>query len=153
VSYSSQTALKSDFLESVSEKVTSLAVYLYNTEITISNRFFEMVKLHNCRISSHSSFTRVQILTLSRCLSIRGIKPFKDIPYLELKQLPEVKDFSSLGSQRYLKIDDCPGLSNEAMRGFGNVFQLCISCCHNLTEVRSLNGNNRILTLDLCGGL
>jgi hypothetical protein len=152
-SQQTNTALPSDFLESLSEKVTSLNISMDGNEITIPDRFFEMVRLHHCRHSSHSSFSKVQILTLNKCISIRDINPFKEIPYLELLQLTGVRGFASLGSQRYLKIDGCPDLSDAAMRMFGNVFQLCIHNCHNMTEVSNLDGNNKCLTLYSCFGL
>jgi hypothetical protein len=152
-SQQTNTVLQSDFLESLSVNVTSLNISVYGNELTIPDRFFEMVRLHDCRLSSYSSFSKVQILTLNDCYLIRDISPFKDIPYVELIQLSGVRDFSCLGSQRYLKVDDCPGLSNEAMRRFGNVFQLCISNCYNITEVSNLLGNNRFLTLESCCAL
>jgi hypothetical protein len=79
--------------------------------------------------------------------------PFKDIPYLQLMKLPEVKDFCSLGNQRYLMIDDCPGVSSEAVSGFGNVFHLHVCRCHNIMEVHILQGNNQFLVLNSCFGV
>jgi hypothetical protein len=148
-----QGTLQSDFLESLSEWVTSLSVHLKGQEITIPDRCFEMVKLQSCNLDVASSFSKVQILVLNSCPSITDIIPFKDIPYLELIRLSEVKDFSSLGNQRYLKIEDCQELSNEAVSGLGNVFHLYISHCHLITEVRNLNGKIEFLTLRFCLGL
>jgi hypothetical protein len=149
----SLTSVESDFLESLSEKVTSLDLYMQGREVTIPNRFFEELRLHNCVPSSSFLFSNVQILVLDDCYEITDIIPFKDIPYLELMQLPEVTDFSALGNQRYLMIWECPGLSDEAVSGFGNVFHLHIFNCENLTEVKNLQGKNKFLTLDSCFGL
>jgi hypothetical protein len=69
-------------------------------------------------------------------------------------ELPEVKDFSSLGNQRYLVICQCEGPSNEAVKGFGNVFHLHITSCNNVIEFKNLHGkNNKILTFISCLGL
>jgi hypothetical protein len=122
-------------------------------EITIPERLFETVKLQSCNLSVASSFSKVRILVLSNCSSITDLSPFKDIPYLELIRLSEVNDFSCLGNQRYLKIEDCQGLSDQAVRGLGNVYRLYISHCHVITEVRNLHGKIEFLTLRFCLGL
>jgi hypothetical protein len=145
--------LRSDFILSVNEKVSSLDLSIKGQEVTIPDRFFEMVKLQGCIISESSSFAKVQILDLNNCPSITDIGPFKDIPYLELANLSDVDDFSSLGSQRYLKVDCCQGLSDLAVSRFGNVFHLDISNCRNLTKFIPLNGSNKFLTLNNCFGL
>jgi Leucine-rich repeat (LRR) protein len=148
-----QTPLKSDFLDSMNRKVTSVTVPMNRQEITIPDRFFEKVELCDCTLSQSSSLSKVQFLELHNCSLITDIRPLKDIPRLRLERLTGVEDFSCLGSQRYLIIRHCKGLSNEAVQGFGNVFHLEITSCHNLTEVRNLNGKIEFLTLNFCHGL
>jgi hypothetical protein len=145
--------LRADFLLSVNEKVSSLELSIKEQEVTIPDRFFEMVKLQGCILSDSSCFSKVQSLELNTCPSITDITPFKDIPYLELANLSDVDDFSCLGNQRYLKIDGCHGLSDKAANGLGNVFHLDISSCRNITEFVPLNGSNKFLTLNNCFGL
>jgi hypothetical protein len=111
------------------------------------------MKLHKCNLSANYSPSKVQILSLNECSSITDISPFKDIPYIDLMLLSEVKDFSSLGKQRYLTIYHCRGLSDEAVNGFGNVFHLGINSCHNITEVKLPKGNNNFLSLISCPSL
>jgi hypothetical protein len=149
-----RTAPQRDFFETaVSGKLASLDLYLLGNEVTIPERFFEVLRLHNCHPSQSSSFSKVQILILDSCSSIRDISPCKDIPYIELRHLTGVKDFSCLGNQRYLMIFDCQGLFSEAVKGFGNIFNLHIHSCHNINEITNLNGNNQYLTLNSCGEL
>jgi hypothetical protein len=141
-------------LDSANTKVSSLELYMKGQEVIIPDKFFERVKLHSCRISQSSSFSKVQILELTDGSSITEIIPFKNVPYLHLQWLPEVKDFSSLGNQRYLMICHCEGPSNEAMKGFGNIFHLYITSCNNVTEIENLRGHkNKILYLGDCLGL
>jgi hypothetical protein len=149
----SYTSLKSDFLDSISKSVTCLDLSMKGNEVTVPNRLFKTMKLRNCNLCTDFSLSKVQILTLNHCLSITDIIPFKDIPYLDLVYLPEVKDFSSLGSQRYLAIFKCQGLSDEAMSGLGNVFHLRIYECDKMTEVKHLLGKNQFLFLSFCRGL
>jgi hypothetical protein len=144
------TTLTSDFLDSMSKNVTSLDLNMKRNEVTVPNRLFKTMKLFNCNFCANFSVSKLQILSLNRCLSITDISPFKDIPYLELLVLPEVRDFSSIGNQRYLAISKCLGLSDEAMSGFGNVFHLRISDCDNITEVRNLQDKNKFLFLSFC---
>jgi hypothetical protein len=64
-----------------------------------------MVILANCTPIVLSSYTEIQILVSNYCPSITDIRLCKDIPYLQLRYLLEVKDFSSLGNQRYLMLE------------------------------------------------
>jgi hypothetical protein len=144
-----QPSLPSDFLLSLNKKVTSLDLYILSQEVIIPDRFFETVKLDSCVLNLASLFSKVQILLLNNCSSVKDVSPFKDIPFLQLMNLPEVTNFSCLGAQRYLMIHLCPSLSNEDVRAFGNVFHLCISYCRTISEAH-LKGNNRFLTLSFC---
>jgi hypothetical protein len=150
----SQPSLPPDFLLSMNKKVTSLDLYIQSQKVTIPDRFFEMVKLDCCYFNQASDFSKVQMLLLNHCPSVTDISPIKDIRFLQLMNLPEVQNFSCLGTQRYLMIHMCPSLSNEDVRGFGNVFHLCISYCRTISEVTThLKGNNKFLTLTFCLGL
>jgi hypothetical protein len=130
--------LPSDFLLSSNIKVSSLDISMKGQDVIIPDRFFERMSLRSCKIGDSSSFANFQILDVINCPSITDIRPFKEITYLHLTDLPEVKDFSSLGSQRYLMICCCDGLSSEAVKGFGNVFHLHITRCNNVLEFKSL---------------
>jgi hypothetical protein len=148
-----RTAPRPDFFDpAVSVKLSSLNLCSEGREVTIPDRFFEVLRLHNCKISSSSSFSQVQILVLDYC-AVTDISSCKDIPYLELRHLSRVKDFSPLGNQRYLMIWECQALSSDAVRRFRNVFYLHIYRCHKVNEVGYLNGNNKYLILKSCGGL
>jgi hypothetical protein len=111
-----------------------------------------MVKLRSNNVSETSSFSKVQSLVLYGRSSLTDISPFKDIPYLQLQCLPNV-NFSCLGNQRFLMISQCPGLSSEDVRGFGNVFHLWIFKCHSLKDVSTSKGRSKFLIVDCCSGL
>jgi hypothetical protein len=108
--HTSQFKLQSDYLDPANRKVVSLDLSIGSQGVTIPDRFFEIVDLYGCTLTQWSVFSKVQVLILRECLSLKDITPFKDIPYLELQRLDDVKDFTSLGNHRCLIISECPGL-------------------------------------------
>jgi hypothetical protein len=96
----SQFKLQSDYLDPANRNVVSLDLSIGSQGVTIPDRLFETVDLYGCTLTQWSVFSKVQVLILRECLSLKDITPFKDIPYLELQRLDEVKDFTSLGNHR-----------------------------------------------------
>jgi hypothetical protein len=121
-----KSSVKSDFLLSVNEKVISIDIYMEKQKIHIPFRYFEMLNLRFTELDPSSSLSKIQILVLNGCLSIKDISPCKNIPYLQLKELSGVQNFACLGNQRYLIIESCPGLSGEAV---GKI-RKCVSSFH-----------------------
>jgi hypothetical protein len=109
-------------------------------------RHFYKVKLSNSHLADCSMFSNVQILHLKDCSTLIDLQPFKNVPYLHLESLRYAKDFSCLGSQRYLKISRCEGLNDEAVSHFGNIYHLCIFNC-NISIINGLT-HNRFIILD-----
>jgi hypothetical protein len=91
----------------------------------------------------------IQILELIRCKNISSISPVKEIPYLRLTDLPNVKEFSCLGEhQKCLIIDYCPGLRDKDFRNFGKVFSLSVHGCENISVIQHLQ---EVRYLDIWG--
>jgi hypothetical protein len=83
-----QGTVKTDFLDSLSEQVTSLTIHSTGQDITIPDRFFKKIHLYSCNLTGNCSLSKVQIFCLSDCSSVTDISSCKDIPYLVLTQLP-----------------------------------------------------------------
>jgi hypothetical protein len=116
-----------------------------------AGRSFHKVQLTESSWPDYSLFSNVQILNLRKC-SVVDVSPFKNIPYLDLDTLVNVKDFSCLGNQKYLKVAKCDGLSTDAVSHFGNVFHLCIINCRNVVAAKGL-WRNQFLILKFNKGL
>jgi hypothetical protein len=111
------------------------------------DRSFHKVKLYDSSLPDYSTFSNVQMLVLKDCSTLDNVHPLKNIPYLHLETLKNVKDFSCLGTQRYLKIARCEGLNDEAVTHFGNISHLSILNC-NIITVRTRLTHNRFMILD-----
>jgi hypothetical protein len=103
------------------------------------------VKLTGCSLSDNSLFSNVQLLSLKQCWAVKDLSSFRNIPHLHLENFAFVKDFSCLGNQRYLKIIECPRLTDEAVRNFGNVFHLSIVNCDAVSEITGLTNNRYVI--------
>jgi hypothetical protein len=126
----------------LSEKVRSFEINLPVSNISSSrgssSKPFHHLQLSQCSTIDVFKFTNVQILSLGRSPGVEDVSIFQNIPYLTIFSLSSVKDFSSLGKQKYLSIAYCDGLSDEALSGFGNVIRLSIDSCRGISEVKGL---------------
>jgi hypothetical protein len=141
----------------VPEKVRCLTIDSSNYNIIpASNKSVRLqmrqIVLVSCVLDDLSLLRNIQSVTLADCQCVSDLSPLKDVPYLKLNSLTAVKDFSSLGKQRYLEIVSCDGLQNNHIRNFGNIFQLRIYACAEITIVENCN-HNRYLGFYYCPAL
>jgi hypothetical protein len=107
-------------------------------------RSFHKVKLYDSSLPDYSMFSNVRMLVLRDCSTLTDLEPFKNIPYLHLEILRDVNDFSCLGTQRYLKVARCEGLTDNAVAQFGHIYHLCICYC-NISVLTGLTHNRFII--------
>jgi hypothetical protein len=139
------------------EKVHSLTLSMGVGKIQGSNPLsHSLLHVHlikNFYITDLTPFKNVETLQLEHCLQITNIFPLKDIPHLNLVNLPKVKTFSCLGKKRrYLRIVGCSGLSDADIVGFGQVQSLEVDNCSKVTRI-SGNSKNIQLTVKNCNNL
>jgi hypothetical protein len=144
----SPTSAKYGIMFPVQSELRSLTISVgrLNLSKCSARKPFRKAELLKSYLPDYSAFTNVQMLHLQECWSLSDISPFKDVPFLQLEILMKVKDFSCLGNQKYLKIAQCPGLTDEAVSHFGNVYHLCIVGC-SIGVVKGLT-HNRFLKFE-----
>jgi hypothetical protein len=126
----------------IHDRIKSISLYLkgmFNIHCS-PNRSFHRVLLSGFAIPDYSMFCNVQRVYLSELTSLSDLSPFKDIPYLDLAHLSNGRDFSCLGNQRYLKIAQCDGVTDEAVSHFGNISHLSFFGC-GISVIKGLTHN------------
>jgi hypothetical protein len=142
---------RSQFVLPEENKIKSLDISMITIPFNAAqeNRFYWNLRLASCDIQGYSMFSNVQKLDLIEPTGNIDITPLRNVPYLHLEGLPILTDLSCFGNQRYLNICGCTGLSNEAVRNFGNVFHLSIRNCIGITEIIGLTNNSKV-NIDSC---
>jgi hypothetical protein len=137
---------RSQFVLPEGSKIKSLNISKMDIPLNTAqeNRLYWNLRLCSCDIQSYSMFSNVQKLVLIEPTGDMDIRPLRNIPYLHLEDLQAATDLSCLGNQRCLHIVRCHGLSNEAVKNFGNVFQLSIWDCNGVSEVVGLNNTGKL---------
>jgi hypothetical protein len=139
----------------INEKIQSLTLVQPIQKLVTSRmdrplRYLSLSTENWMDLSMFSNCNQVSLYSLM----ITDISLLKDVPYLILHDLTEVEDFSCLGNQRYLNIAYCPELKDDDFDHLGNVFSLLISNCRDITTIRGNQLlNNRMLSINFCGGL
>jgi hypothetical protein len=103
-------------------------------------------------LEDFSVLPHLQSLTLTYCFTVTETARFRDIPSLTLIHCDNIRDYSGLGSQRFLEIQGAPLLYDEDVETFGNIFSLKLSYCHRLRSSLNLR-KNRYLTVSHCANL
>jgi hypothetical protein len=113
-------------------------------------RYLE-IKIRSCLnlnpliINQLKNVTRVN---LEYCSWLYDITPLADVPYLRLSLCDNIKDYSCLGKQRYLALENQNSLKNSDLHYFSNVYSLTIKWCKLISDISMLK-NNVILVLHL----
>jgi hypothetical protein len=91
-------------------------------------------------------------LTIVGRKEVTYVRSLRDVPFLSLQRLPNLKDVSELGggAVQTLKLFDCPRVTDVG--ALGNVPTLSLQHCLGVTDVRAL-GRVQKLSLRNCQGI
>jgi hypothetical protein len=109
------------------------------------------LKLQNYFSISLSVFANIEKLHLFDCPMVDDIHCLHRVRYLWIRNCVGIQDFSCLGSQDFLAIDNGENLLDEQMNHFGNIACLRLTNCHNIKKL--LLENHRYVWLSGCSSL
>jgi hypothetical protein len=109
------------------------------------------LKLQNYFSTSLSVFVNIEKLYLFDCPMVDDIHCLHRVRYLWIRNCVGIQDFSCLGSQTFLVIDNGENLLDEQMNNFGNIACLRLMNCHNIKKL--LLENHRHVWLSCCSSL
>jgi hypothetical protein len=139
---------------SIDDKVKSLDLCLRLDELkgSFKDREFLKVSLRGSGFRGLLPLPHVQSIELCSCNCV-DIFPIAHVPYMKISSCKQITDFSCLGSQHYLWVDNCPGLTeNTIEENFGTISWLKISRAPKITRLQNLR-DNRYLAIIHCTAL
>jgi hypothetical protein len=137
----------------VHEKLTSLRLGLWRCNgLTGMSHKLTKVALSDAAITDLRQFRHCQTVKLVNCPQVTDISALQNVPILLLEQLPNLKDFSYLGKQKYLSIATCDGFEDKDAFVLENIWYVELFCCDGLTQLTTVE-NVRYLTVAHCRSL
>ena len=80
-------------------------------------------------------------VNLGHCPWVKDITPLANVPYLRLSECRNIQDFSCLGQQRFLALENLRQLKDSDLYYLSNVYWLIIHWCDQISDISMLTNN------------
>jgi hypothetical protein len=110
----------------------------------------KQLRLYSISIDMLRQWEKIVLLELFCCdtvSDVSGLVLCSNLKYVTFQECVNISDVTMLGFLRRISIFDCPITS---LKGLGNIYQVSLTDCNDLTSLEGLGANNHCVMLSNC---